>query len=404
LTDTTVPVVEICRGGMGDVAIGRTLGRLGVAAYLVAQEGVHTPVSSSRFWAEKLRWDFKAPEGESVQFLLALGARLRAEHGARPLLLTTADWVAIFIERHARELRESFVFPEPLQPVIHALANKWDMHLLATEHDVPTPVTVRPTSHNDVETFLQTNGLPIVVKPADPFLGERRSPYIVQSAEDLLEHIERETADGPLNVVLQEYVPGGVDTIWMCNGYFGSTPAQTVIFTGKKLRQTSPTGIASLAVCLPNEAVREQTRRFMEGIGYRGCVGIGYRHDERDGLYKLLDVNARVSGIFRLFAGTHGIDVVRACYLDLTGQEVPATALRPGRKWMFEDDAVASLHAIRARRLGVAEWLRSLRGVRELQWLAPDDPAPFLVWFRDGIRRRADAVTTGARRALRRRR
>ena len=76
----------------------------------------------------------------------------------------------------------------------------------------------------------------------------------------------------------------------------------------------------------------------MEAVGYRGCVGIGYRYDSRDGLYKLLDVNARVSGLFRLFAGTNDMDVVRVCYLDLTGQDVPATALQPGRKWMLEDD------------------------------------------------------------------
>ena len=32
----------------------------------------------------------------------------------------------------------------------------------------------------------------------------------------------REAAGGKLNVVLQEYIPGDVDTVWMCNGYFSS--------------------------------------------------------------------------------------------------------------------------------------------------------------------------------------
>jgi predicted ATP-grasp superfamily ATP-dependent carboligase len=83
---------------------------------------------------------------------------------------------------------------------------------------------------------------------------------------------------------LQEYIPAGVETVWRCNCYFGSSLDQPLIFTGKKLRQVSATGLASLAICIPNETVESQTERFMRGIGYRGCVGIGYRYDERDGL------------------------------------------------------------------------------------------------------------------------
>src|SRR5918995_2976728 len=61
----------------------------------------------------------------------------------------------------------------------------------------------------------------------------------------------------------------------------------------------------------------------------RGCL----RPAATRSLYKLLDVNARVSGVFRLFEGTNQMDVARVCYPDLTGQEVPVTALRPRRKW-----------------------------------------------------------------------
>jgi predicted ATP-grasp superfamily ATP-dependent carboligase len=189
------------------------------------------------------------------------------------------------------------------------------------------------------------------------------------------------------NIILQEYIPGEVDSVWMCNGYFGANPDRPVIYTGKKLRQVSATGIASLAICLPNETVADQTQRFMEGVGYRGCVGIGYRYDGRDGLYKLLDVNARVSGVFRLFAGTNDMDVVRACYLDLTGQDIPVTALQPGRKWMLEDDVIAAVTALRHGRLSIGDWIKSVRGVRELHWSAADDPVPIFGRVGDGLRR-----------------
>ena len=55
------------------------------------------------------------------------------------------------------------------------------------------------------------------------------------------------------------------------------------VFTGRKIRQASPMGVALLSVCLPQKTVERQTRSFMTGVGYRGCVGIGYRYDRRDG-------------------------------------------------------------------------------------------------------------------------
>jgi predicted ATP-grasp superfamily ATP-dependent carboligase len=92
------------------------------------------------------------------------------------------------------------------------------------------------------------------------------------------------------------------------------------------------------------------------------------------------------------------MDVVRVCYLDLTGQNVPATALQPARKWMLEDDIVAAMAGLRSGRLSIAEWIRSVRGVREWHWLATDDPAPVFLWLRDGIRRRGrNAVKRMAR-------
>jgi len=119
----------------------------------------------------------------------------------------------------------------------------------------------------------------------------------------------------------------------MCNGYFNHDSDCLATFTGKKLRQWPPhAGVASLAECEPNETVEATTRRFMKAVGYQGLVGIGYRYDARDGLYKVLDVNPRVSGVFRLFVAADGMDIARVAYLGLTHQPVPPIAAPPGAK------------------------------------------------------------------------
>ena len=380
--DTTVPVLVINRPyDDGAVAVARTLGRLGVPVYVISQEGLRTPVRSSRYWAGKFRGDFTSTAEECLAFMLDAGRALEAKHGARPILLTFSDNSAVFIERNADALAEAFVFPRAAHPVIHRLLDKSAMHVLAQEHGIPAPRTIGVSAPEDAERFGELGPFPIVLKAADPFRARRPPSRILTSERELRDAVASEAAHGPLNFILQEHIPGDVESVWMCNGYFGATSERSLIYTGRKIRQIDATGRASLGVCVPNETVAAQTRALMEGVGYRGCVGIGWRYDSRDGRYKVLDVNARVTGVFRLFAGTNEMDGVRACYRDLTGQPIPPSVLRPGRKWMVEDDLFASLRSMARRELGIGEWIRSMRGLRESQWFALDDPLPFVLWL-----------------------
>jgi len=73
--------------------------------------------------------------------------------------------------------------------------------------------------------------------------------------------------------------------------------------------------------------------------------------------------------------------VVRAFYLDMTGQPVPETLLTEGRKWLLEEDFISFRQYLRDRRLTIWQWMQSLRGVRETAWFASDDPVPFLIWL-----------------------
>ena len=167
--------------------------------------------------------------------------------------------------------------------------------------------------------------------------------------------------------------------MWVFNGYFGADSECLVGFTGRKLRQhPARTGAATLGICESNEHIDQTTRRLMKAIGYRGIVDMGYRFDARDGRYKLLDVNPRLGASFRLFVGRDGMDVVRAMYLDLTGQPVPPTSTVEGRRWWVEpNDLWTRRELAREHAMTWRAWLGSLRGVQEAAWFAVDDPLPF---------------------------
>jgi len=150
-------------------------------------------------------------------------------------------------------------------------------------------------------------------------------------------------------------------------------------WTGRKLRQTPVAmGSTSLGLCTHNEEVGAITRRFMQRIGYRGILDIGYRYDARDGRYKVLDVNPRIGSTFRLFVDANGLDVVRTLYLDMTGQPVPRQVSAEGRKWVVEDGDIETFYKTwRKGELGALAWLLSFRGVREAAYFARDDMQPF---------------------------
>jgi len=304
----------------------------------------------------------------------------------RAILIPTEDISCMFVADNADVLKDRFLFPPQTPGLARDLSSKREMYSLCKRHGVPTPETYFPETRDEVKSFIATASFPVVLKVVETPVFAEEDPLrsgagktIARDANELLDSYDRWRRSGYGDVLLQEYIPGGADSVWMFNGYFDSRSNCLVGFTGRKLRQYPPdTGQTSLGLCVWNDVVAETTKKFFKKIGYRGIVDMGYRYDARDGSYKLLDVNPRLGAAFRLFLGTNGIDVARALYLDLTGQPVPATTPREGRKWLVENYDVASCAKYRRDgRLSARAWLRSFEQVEEAAWLAVDDPAPF---------------------------
>jgi D-aspartate ligase len=379
--DTSVPilVVQVSDAALshGPLAIVRSAGRMGIDVYGILTRGA--PGARSRYWAGQFAHPGKAAgSAEWIELLSGIGPRL-----SKAVLIPTDDTGTMLVATHAEKLGQWFSFPNQPVDLIRRLSDKREMYHLCGELDIPVPLTEFPRSGSEATELAERTRYPVVVKriaawrparvPAPP------SVAIAESKEELLTAYDRMECPEEPNVMLQEYVPGGSDSIWMFNGYFNQRSDCLVGLTGQKLRQRGPhTGSATLALCADNPAVQKMTRRLMESVSYRGVLDLGYRFDERDGLYKLLDVNPRIGETFRLFVGANGMDVLGALYRDMTAQPVPSTTGRNHRKWLVEPfDLVSSVQLWREGKLRPRAWLHSMRGIDELAWLARDDPRPF---------------------------
>jgi D-aspartate ligase len=336
-------------------------------------------VSLSRYCTGKFAWDENVSAAKSVQFLLRAGQRI----GQRSILIATTDATAVFVADNADALTEWFIFPRVESSLVHSLRSKKEMCQLAKKLGIATPEAFFPTSRSDMLRFLQSAKFPIVIKGID---GDRlakcagKKGLIAHTQPELLKEYDSiEDSNNP-NLMLQEYIPGDDETVCGLEGYFNESSECVFAVTGKKLRQwPAYQGVTTLGICLKNETIEKITREFVRKIGYKGILDIGYRYDRRDGLYKLLDANPRIGCTFRLFVAENGMDVVRALYLDLTGQPITPAEARDGRKWMVEDlDLLSSLRYLLDRRLTLKQWIMSFRGIAETAFFALDDPLPFI--------------------------
>src|SRR5579872_368657 len=383
IADASTPVLVLRPHHHGALGIFRSLGMLGVPVYAV-EDGEWAPPLHSRYCRGIFHWDVRhARSQDSVASLLKI-----AGHFDRPpILIPTDDATAVLVQEAAERLQQAYQFPVLPAGLAQRLSSKRKLYFLCRKWGFPTPQTAFPQSRADVLRFLESAIFPVVLKGIDDRLLFGRTKVamrIVHNAQELLNSYDEMENPAQPNLMLQEYIPGNVDTVWMFNGYFNQKSECLAGFTGRKLRQRPAyTGMTSLGICLKNETVDQSIRTFLGSLNYRGMVDLGCRYDERDGQYKLLDVNPRVGCTFRLFVDRAGMDVVRACYLDLTGQRVEAGDAEEGRKWLVENqDLMVLPQYLRDGKLTAGEWLRSLRGVRETAWFTWLDLSPFwAVWF-----------------------
>lgn len=374
--DGSLPVVVLgcSHGGLG---AARSLGRLGVPVHGVDPDP-RAAGFASRYFRTSHVWDCeRATTADTLAFLESLGHEL-----GRTLLLPTTDAGAMLVADHADTLARHFVFPRQAPELVRALSDKRAVARLARHFGIPSPAVSFPASRDEVRWFAARARFPIVLKGIDPARLQRRTGHrlaIIPDPDGLMRrYVEWEDPAAP-NLMLQEYIPGGDECVWMFNGYFNAASECVASFTGRKLRQQPPhRGATSLGVCEHNATVERLTIDFMRAIGYRGILDVGYRYDGRDGLYKLLDPNPRIGATFRLFVDEHGTDVARCLYRDITGQPVERARMREGRKWVVEDwDIESSLAGVQDGTLTVPQWLSSLRGIEEAAWFARDDLRPF---------------------------
>jgi predicted ATP-grasp superfamily ATP-dependent carboligase len=182
-----------------------------------------------------------------------------------------------------------------------------------------------------------------------------------------------------LDVMLQEYVPGPPTNHYMVEGFVDRTGRPSARFVRQRLRMFPPDfGDSTYMVSVPLDRVRgalETLDRLFAHLSYRGVFEAEFKYDDRDGQFKLLEVNAR-PWYFIGFAAQCGVDLCEMAYWDALGVSVdPVATYKEGCHCVVGGDRFACWALFRQRRLSAWSWLREWLGARQLlfSW---SDPLP----------------------------
>jgi predicted ATP-grasp superfamily ATP-dependent carboligase len=329
-------------------------------------------------------------EREFVDLLIHCAARF-----GKCMLLPANDATLGVVSRRKRELEAYHYVACADWSTTEKLLDKKHTYALADALGVPAPRTETPGSEQDVECIGRSFMFPCLVKPRESHryvaaFGAKVAK--VWNLEQLRAEFGKALAAG-VGVMVQEYVPGDDSHGFNYNSY--SSQGRVVDFTAQKVRLAPREfGLPRVVICRDVPEVVAPARRILEAIGYAGYSCTEFKLDPRDGIYKLMEVNARVNRSI-LHPLACGINFPLMAYRDLVLGEAIGTRERPGQPVYWIDLASDIRYNIREWRTGqqgLAEAVRPYRSPKIFAVGGLTDPAPFLKRSLHTIASRARAL------------
>ncbi|MGV3763837.1 carboxylate--amine ligase [Parapedobacter sp.] len=213
------------------------------------------------------------------------------------VLYPTDDW---FVEKLAAIYEEikSFCFIPINHKNVIELSNKNEQYRHCQALGIPYPKSVEVESENDIEN-IKSLALPLIVKPnvrkdlSNSIFRSKRlndTQAVDSFKEELLSLI---TAGN--SFVVSEIIPGtSSGNIYAYCAYISNEGKILNEWGGRKLSQyPDDYGVFSSASNEVPDVVIEQGRKLVLGMNCYGFCEPEFKFDERDGKYKLMEVNLR---------------------------------------------------------------------------------------------------------------
>ena len=246
------------------------------------------------------------PDMDNEDTMLRILHEFAAQHKGKRLYLfgCTDDYAAMIIRRKA-ELTE-YIAPGPAADLYGSIQKKAEFYEVCEKFGIPYPDSKILTAPVDAAELTEDKlgfAYPIIVKPSSsvdywkhPF-DTMKKVYTAATPAEAAEIVKTIYASGyPDRMVLQKMVPGGDDHMRVLTAFSDENGKVRAMCLGHTMvEEHTPHGIGNHAVILtePCGEIAEKIRAFLEDIGYVGFSNFDIKYDQRDGKYKVFEINCR---------------------------------------------------------------------------------------------------------------
>jgi D-aspartate ligase len=315
--DQAVPAL-VLGNGVTVLGVLRILGRAGIPYYVLNRAD---PLLARSRSFRPLPARFGTPTPGS------LSGWLRSLDIDRAVLLPCSDIWATEVARADAEVRARFRASIAPPDTLERLVDKGRFAQTLAELAIPRPWSQVLSEVRDLDAVPEERLDGAFLKPRDSQRFIRTfnvKAFMVESRAEAVRLLGKAHAAG-LHLILQEYIPGPASNHFFIDGFVDRRGRIRTLFARQRLRMYpklfgNSTYMRSARLDEVPGAVDSITR-LLRGITYRGVFSAEFKLDARDGVFKILEVNARPWWYID-FAARCGVDVASMAYHDALGTEV----------------------------------------------------------------------------------
>jgi D-aspartate ligase len=318
-------------------------------------------------------------ELELLSFLVDLGKK---EDLKGWVMYPNDDETVRFLATHKDQLEEHYRIPTPPWDIVKFAYEKKLTYQLAQKNGIAVPRTFYPRCIEDLEAL--SLEFPVIIKPSikQPFYRKMKRKAIRADTKRELVDFFRESmskVEG-LEIMIQELIPGGPNFLFSVGSLCKDGEFLGRVVARRPRQHPMDFGHATTyAVTLDMPELEETAKKILSCIGYYGISEVEFMLDPRDGIYKLLEINARPWGWHSL-AIAAGVDLPYLLYQDMLGEEIKTNDFEKNIKWIrLTTDIPTVLKEIIRGNMRIRDYLDSLKGEKHDAVLSLKDPMPFVM-------------------------
>lgn len=365
-------------GGSSVTSLGmcRTLSENGISVFCVDNRKNET--AFSRFCA-----GFFAVPGieSSSRILKSFLAELDGRVDTSAVVFPASDLFCLNLVRSMGEVNGKYVFLANRQSV-ETLVDKERFYLSLMRAELAHPETYFPLE-DDLSEIEKNLDYPVLVKPAVSQMFSRifiLKSFVAKDRKELEKYLGL-ASEHRISVMVQQIVSGPPTNVYGIAGYVDRNSEPKGVFAYRRIRDW-PLGFGcnSMIESIPVSAVepiKEITLDYLRSLKYTGLFEAEFKKDDRDGNFKLIEINAR-SWWQNRFATVCGLNLVLMAYLDAMGRKTSSKdTYRTGMRWIYAlNDIQSAMTLFQSGNVSFFEWLSSYKSLVDYAYFAPNDPLP----------------------------